>query len=632
MDDHIDFSGLTFDEIAEEYGLEAAIQAGIAADPDTWELTEEDFARMRPFNEIHPELVGQLRAAKNLHIAHTKNQLYFGDNLDILRNQIEDASVDLIYLDPPFNSNANYNVLFQEKGGQQSAAQITAFEDTWHWNLDSERAYQDVVTNGTGKLPDLLQAMRSFLGDNDMMAYLTMMAPRMVELHRVLKDTGSIYLHCDPTASHYLKLLMDAVFEPQNCRNEIIWKRTSAHNSATRYGPNHDTIFFYSKSPRYTWNQAFQSYEESYIRKFYRHEDEKGRYTLSDLTGAGVRFGDSGEPWRGVNPTEMGRHWAVPRASLLENTDQDIASLTSQQKLDLLDNLGLVYWPPNGRVPRRKRYLDESRPEMPVQSTWTDIQPIGAQANERLGYPTQKPETLLERIVRASSNEGDVVLDPFCGCGTAIAAAERLNRRWIGIDITHIAVTLIRHRLHDSFKDQLRPYEVLGQPQDVASAQALATDSENSGRYQFEWWALGLVDARPAQDKKKGADSGIDGYINFFDDNSGKAKRIVAQVKSGNVTRNQIATLKGDMEREKAEIALFITLKNPTDPMQSEAASAGFYTPEHYPDSHYPRVQILTIEELLEGKRAEYPRLAPDATFQRAPRRRRSAGRQSKLV
>ena len=562
-----------------------------------------------------------------------KNRLYFGDNLDILRNHVDDASVDLIYLDPPFNSNASYNVLFQEKSGQQSAAQITAFEDTWHWDeYVSELAYRDVVTNAPGKLPDLLQAMRSFLGDNDMMAYLTMMAQRMVELHRVLKDTGSIYLHCDPTASHFLKLLMDSVFGSANFRNEIIWKRTSAHNSATRYGPNHDVILFYSKSPTYTWNQVFQKYDESYIKSFYRHEDEKGRYTLSDLTGAGIRHGDSGEPWRGVNPTDMGRHWAVPRASIKESGLQDIDSLSSQQKLDVLDQMGLIYWPPKGRVPRRKRYLDESNPEMPVQSTWTDISPIGAQARERLGYPTQKPEALLERIINASSNEGDVVLDPFCGCGTAIAAAERLNRRWIGIDITHIAITLIRHRLQDTFKDELKPYEVLGQPQDVASAQALATDSENSGRYQFEWWALGLVDARPAQDRKKGADSGIDGYINFFDDNSGKAKRIVVQVKSGHVTRNQIATLNSDRQREKAEIGLFVTLQPPTRPMEAEAASAGLYTPEHFPDAHYPRIQILTIEELLNGQQAQYPRFAPEATFRRAPRRRRSAGSQSQLV
>ncbi len=634
MDEHIEFSGLTFDEIAEEYGLEAAIQAGIAADPDTWELSEDDFARMRPALEVDPELAQKLRVAKARPMTTSgwKNRLYFGDNLDILREHIADASVDLIYLDPPFNSNANYNVLFQEKSGQQSTAQITAFEDTWHWSLESESSYRDVIASGSGKLSDLLQAMRSFLGDSDMMAYLTMMAQRMVELHRVLKDTGSIYLHCDPTASHYLKLLMDAVFGPENFRNEIIWKRTSAHNSATRYGPNHDTIFFYSKSRRYIWNRAFQSYDESYIRRFYRHKDEKGLYRLSDLTGAGVRFGDSGEPWRGVNPTDVGRHWAVPKATLVEYSNENLDNLTSQQKLDLLDELGLIYWPPNGRVPQRKRYLNESNSEMPVQSTWTDIQPIGAQARERLGYPTQKPEALLERIINASSNEGDVVLDPFCGCGTAIAAAERLNRRWIGIDITHIAITLIRHRLQDTFKDELKPYEVLGQPQDVASAQALATDSENSGRYQFEWWALGLVDARPAQARKKGADSGIDGYINFFDDNSGKARRIVAQVKSGHVNRGQIATLKGDMEREKAEIGLFITLQPATRPMETEAAAAGFYTPEHYPNTHYPRIQILTIEELLAGKRAEYPRLAPEATFRQAPRRRRSPGAQSRFA
>ena len=263
---------------------------------------------------------------------------------------------------------------------------------------------------------------------------------------------------------------------------------------------------------------------------------------------------------------------------------------------------------------------------------WYDIGSLSGSHKERLGYPTQKPEALLERIISASSNEDDVVLDPSCGCGTAIAAAERLNRRWIGIDITHIAITLIRHRLRDAFKDELKPYEVLGQPQDVASALALATDSENSGRYQFEWWALGLVNARPAQDRKKGADSGVDGYINFFDDNSGKAKRIVVQVKSGHVTRDQIATLKGDMDREEAEIGLFITLETPTRPMEAEATSAGFYTPEHFPDNHYPRIQILTIEELLAGARAEYLRLAPDTTFRRAPRRRRSAGAQSRFA
>ena len=545
-----------------------------------------------------------------------KNRLYFGDNLDILRNEIDDASVDLIYLDPPFNSNANYNVLFQEKSGQQSAAQITAFEDTWHWDIESEHAYQDVVTGGSGKLPDLLQAMRSFLGDNDMMAYLTMMAQRMVELHRVLKPTGSIYLHCDPTASHYLKLLMDAVFGAENFRTDISWKRTSAHSDTRQgrkqHGRVHDVILFYTKSSNWTWNPVYTPYDREYIEQFYRHvEPDTGRrYRLGDLTGpGGAAKGNPSYEVMGVT-----RYWRYSKERMQELIDQGRVIQTSP-----------------GSVPSYKRYLDEM-PGVPLQDIWVDVNPIGAQARERLGYPTQKPEALLERIVRASSNEGDVVLDPFCGCGTAIAAAERLNRRWIGIDITHIAITLIRHRLQDTFKDDLKPYEVLGQPQDVESAQALATDSENSGRYQFEWWALGLVDARPAQDRKKGADAGIDGYINFFDDNSGRAKRIVVQVKSGNVSRNQIATLKGDMEREKAEIGLFITLKPPTGPMRSDAVAAGFYSPEHFPDAQYPRVQILTIEELLAGKRAEYPRVAPEATFARAPRRRRSAGSQSKLV
>ena len=538
-----------------------------------------------------------------------KNQLYFGDNLDILRNHVADATVDLIYLDPPFNSNANYNVLFQEKGGQQSAAQITAFEDTWHWSLDSESAYQDVVTNATGKLPDLLQAMRSFLGDNDMMAYLTMMAQRMVELHRILKPTGSIYLHCDTTASHYLKLAMDAVFGPTNFRNEISWNRSNPKSLHKVNFPNcRDVILRYSKTDRCIFNKIFAEHDLSYVDKAYRYTDENGRrYRLLPLLNPNDNRPNLTYEFLGVT-----RVWRW-----------------TQERMQAAYEDGIVVQLKPGAVPQYKFYLDDSKGKT-VTNDWNDIpQASGA---EHLGYPTQKPGALLERIVNASSNEGDVVLDPFCGCGTAIAAAERLNRRWIGIDITHIAITLIRHRLRDTFKDELKPYAVLGQPQDVASALALATDSENSGRYQFEWWALGLVDARPAQDRKKGADSGVDGYINFFDDNSGKAKRIIVQVKSGHVTRNQIATLKGDMEREEAEIGLFITLERPTRPMEAEATSAGFYTPEHFPDDHYPRIQILTIEELLAGAQAEYFRRAPDTTFRRAPRHRRSAGAQSRFA
>ncbi len=504
------------------------------------------------------------------------NRLYFGDNLDILRERVADESVDLIYLDPPFNSNATYNLLFREKSGAQSATQIMAFDDIWQWGLESESAYHDVVTNGSKALADLLQAMRSFLGPNDMMAYLTMMAQRMAELQRVLKPSGSIYLHCDPTASHYLKLLMDAIFGRANFRNEIVWHYGKWSNVAGYFQRNHDIILFYVKSDRAKFNK---------------------QYSLSPDKKRKLEIGYQ------VNRPGGRKQLIV--------YDRKKAS----KKIKEGDYDKIVY-------------RDNENPGMPMHDTWHDINIINSQAKERLGYPTQKPEALLERIINASSNEGDVVLDPFCGCGTAIAAAERLNRRWMGIDVTHLAITLIRHRLHDSFGEDLKPYHMLGDPKDLLSAESLALHD----RYQFEWWALGLVDAKPAQDKRKGADSGIDGYINFFDDNSGKAKRIIVQVKSGNVQRGQIATLKGDMEREKAEIGLFVTLKPPTGPMRTEAAAAGFYEPSHFLGHTFPRVQILTIEELLSGAQAHYPRFAPQATFRQAPRRLRQQREQTRMI
>ena len=321
-----------------------------------------------------------------------------------------------------------------------------------------------------------------------------------------------------------------------------------------------------------------------------------------------------------------------------------MSELSQHEKLDRLYELGFIKIQEGRAWPIYEHYITpedgQTIPDIWAYQPYTegtvfgrdggvdsDVRWLSPTDQERLNYPTQKPEALLERILNASSNEGDVVLDPFCGCGTAVVAAERLNRRWIGIDITHLAVTLIRHRLHDSFGEDLREYEVIGEPKDLQSADSLALHD----RYQFEWWALGLVDARPARDRKKGADAGIDGYINFFDDTSGKPKRIVVQVKSGNVQRNQIATLKSDMEREKADLALFVTLKSPTEPMRQEAYGAGFYTPEAFPDHQFPKVQILTIEELLAGGRPEYPRYAPAATFQRAPRRR-SRGKQGRLA
>jgi len=576
-----------------------------------------------------------------------KNRLYFGDNLDILREHVASESVDLIYLDPPFNSNATYNVLFQEKSGEKSAAQITAFEDTWHWGAESEYAYQEVVREGPKKLADLLQAMRQFLGQNDMMAYLVMMAQRMVELHRVLKPAGTIYLHCDPTASHYLKLILDAVFGFKNFRNEIIWRRTGTHNATRTFGPIHDVILFYSKTDAYLFNTVRRPYMKEHVRRRYR-EDIDGRLVFSSggnvLTGAGATRGDSGQPWREFDPAAKNRHWAVPRfyEQLMPN---DYRKLSPTEKLEALYQAGHIRIEPGVAWPVMVRYLDE-RDGMPVPDIWAyqpytegtlhgtdqgvdaDVAWMGTTDPERLGYQTQKSEGLLRRIIAASSNEGDLILDPFCGCGTALVVAERLKRRWIGIDITHLAISLMRHRFQDTFGPDLSPYEVIGDPKDLSSAKALAEQN----RYQFEWWALSLIDARPAQDKKKGADRGVDGYINFFDDNSGKAKTIVVQVKSGGVNRGHIATLNSDREREKAPIGILITLEEPTRPMLEEATTAGYYEPERFPGYQYPRIQILTIGGLLEGRQAQYPRVAAPATFKRARRHRRSEDQQQPLV
>jgi len=531
------------------------------------------------------------------------NKLYFGDNLIVLRDHIPDESVDLIYLDPPFNSNKNYNILFNSPKGQKSEAQITAFEDTWHWGDEAEREYTEILHQPNTNVAEMIQAFRRFLVNSDMMAYLTMMTIRLLELHRVLKPTGSLYLHCDPTASHYLKVMLDMVFGAENYRSEIVWKRSGSHGGSKRWGPLHDTIFFYSKSSNFTWNKVFEKYDDSYLEKFYRFSDKRGRYRLVTLTGAGTRTGDSGKSWRGVNPTSVGRHWAVPLSALSTITDeQTIKKLSTQEKLDLLDSAGLIYWPPKGSVPQQKRYLDEAE-GVSIQDVITDILPISSQAAERMGYPTQKPLALLERIINASSNPGDIVLDPFCGCGTAVEAAQKLDRQWIGIDITSLAISLIEKRLRDRFPGI--QFEVIGTPKDLEGARDLALRD----KYQFQWWACSLVNAQPYQGKKKGADSGIDGLI-FFQDELNSVKKIIVSVKGGeSVSVSQIRDLKGTVDREKAAIGIFVTLAEPTRPMQTEAVSAGYY--DSPLGTSYPKIQILTIEGLLSGQQnAEYPDLA----------------------
>jgi len=547
------------------------------------------------------------------------NRMYYGDNLDILRNQeyFPNECVDLIYLDPPFNSNRNYNVLFKAESGADSEAQITAFEDTWHWSESALATYFDLVQDAPATVATAIKALMDLIGHNQMMAYLVMMAARLVELERVLKPTGSLYLHCDPTASHYLKILLDAIIGTANYRNHITWKRTSSHSSAKKWGPISDNILFYTKSDDFVWNKVYQPYEQQYIDDFYRYEDERGRYQVGDLTGAGTRQGDSGRPWRGVDPTDSGRHWAIPGSALKSAyPERDLSALSVQERLDLLDEAGLVYWPTRGTVPRRKHYLDEAEGVL-IQDIISDIRPLGSQAKERLSYPTQKPEALLERIIRASSNEGDLVFDPFCGCGTTIAAAHKLNRRWIGIDITHLSIALQKFRLQDQFElVSGRDYQVIGEPVTVDAARALAHDPDNEGRYQFEWWALSLIGAKPTKGKsssrkgQKGADKGVDGIINFFEeDEKGKpvAATAVVQVKSGKVSSRDIRDLKGAVEREDAAIGVFITLEKPTQAMVKEALTASYYESPGRQGKRYRKIQILTISDLFDGDGVDMP-------------------------
>ncbi len=572
-----------------------------------------------------------------------KNRLYYGDNLEILRNReyFPDECVDLIYLDPPFNSNRNYNVLFKSEAGADSEAQITAFEDTWHWGETAEDTYRDLITVAPEKVSTAIEALLNLIDRNQMMAYLVMMTARLVELRRVLKPTGSLYLHCDPTASHYLKIVLDAIFGVQSFRNEITWQRTGAHDLGAKQWPSvSDVILMYSKSEDWAWNRAYADINGGERIKGFPHVDERGAYATRDMTGGKAGGAEAYQAWRGRNPSS-GRAWALPGyhrfpewfQELLPSVE-DWVSLGIHAKMDLLDSLGVIHWPAkDDGMPRLKYYFDDSQGIL-IGDTWTDIPPIGAHAKERLGYPTQKPEALLERIIRASSNKGDLVLDPFCGCGTAIAAAHKLGRKWIGIDITHLSIALQKYRLQDMFElVSGEDYAVIGEPTTEHGARELATDSANEGRYQFEWWALSLAGAKPVGGQagsrrgKKGSDKGIDGVINFFEqDDKGKpkARKVVVQVKSGKVKAGDIRDLKGVVEREQAAIGVFITLELPTGAMLKEALAAGNYESDFWNKS-YRKLQILSIRDLLGGDGLDMP--PQHGTFKRAARQKSSDGK-----
>ncbi len=543
------------------------------------------------------------------------NHLYYGDNLQVLRDSIGTETVDLIYLDPPFNSNASYNLLFKSPDGGSSAAQIEAFDDTWHWNDSAEDAYAQVLRSGQGAAAEMLRAMRTVLGENDMMAYLAMMAARLIELHRVLKPTGSLYLHCDPTASHYLKILLDGVFSRNGYRNEIVWQRQIGGKSdAKQYGRNSDRIFFYTKSADFFFDPPrLTQHNEKTIKDWYNKSDPRGPYVSRPLTAAGPSGGDSGKEWRGKSPTG---HWTVPRI-LQERYEKETGRTLEgsvRERLDVLADAKYIDFSSSG-LPSWRRYLDEA--ELPrVHDIWADelVRPISRTSDERLGYPTQKPVALLERILNASSNPDDVVLDPFCGCGTTVHAAEKLGRQWIGIDVTHLAIGLIEKRLRDAFPSV--NFTTHGVPQDLAAAQDLAA----RGQYhEFEKWALSLIGAQPGNLGKKGADKGLDGRMYF-----GKTGLAVVSVKAGaNVGVSMIRDLKGVIEREKAGVGVFLTLTEPTKPMVAEAAAAGQFTEAGF--APVPRLQIVTVAQAmaLRERAVELPARRDD-TFKKAARDERA--------
>jgi len=517
------------------------------------------------------------------------NVLYYGDNLDILQRYIPDESVDLIYLDPPFNSQRTYNVIFKDESGRKSDAQLLAFEDTWHWGPSAEATYAYLTNTARhqGRIPEqvstLVAALHAGIGSNQMMAYLVEMSVRLVELRRVLKATGALYLHCDPTASHYLKVILDSIFGPERFLADLIWKRTTTHSDAKKWSPDADNVLAYSKTEDFTFHPQFAAHDPHYLAENYRFRESDGRvYRLGDIASPNPRPNLMYE-WKGHQPPPKG--WRF-----------------SRETMEKLDAEGKIWYPDSkAKRPKVKRYLDEM-PGTRIGSVWTDIPPVHPWSNELLGYPTQKPIELLERIITTSSNPGDLVLDPFCGCGTALIAAQRLDRHWIGIDITYLAIAVMKARLKDSFA--LLDVPVLGQPTEVIGARALAQSPE--GRFQFQWWALDLVNAMPLGGlEKKGPDRGVDGKITFTDQRC-ELKTVLVSVKSGHVNSGMVRDLKGAMEREKAAMGLFLTLEEPSKEMKLEADTAGLWRSEVW-KGDYPRIQISTIADLLANKKPQLP-------------------------
>ncbi len=500
------------------------------------------------------------------------NALYFGDNIDVLkqlRKEYPHGVIDLIYIDPPFNSKRNYNILFEDIDLQDTKAQKEAFADTWSSvsYIDTIHEIQDIDLG----LSRFLHALDQTAVSKSAISYLTTMAIRIWYMHKVLKETGSFYLHCDPTMSHYLKIVCDLIFKEQQFQGEIIWRRTtntgSSKSIAQKYPSNADIILFYTKGATYHFEHIRTDYSEKYTARFTK-QDERGWYYLDNLK---------------------------------TYSEERLQQLIADKRVEYT----------KGGKPRIKNYLHE-RKGVILDNIWDDIASINSQAKERLGYPTQKPEKLLERIIRTSSQEGDLIADFFCGCGTTIAVAQQLNRRWLGVDISHLSIKLIAKRLQETYDTkyaQIRQtFEIFGFPKDIASAKSLATN-EDKGRLKFQDWIIEFM-LSGVNNPKKTADGGWDGHMTFA---MGKKKEIVLiEVKSGHVNVKNLREFIHVINAQKAAIGVFVCFhEHVTTPMEREAKQQGYYTPEDgiigMYHTQFPKIQILTVEQILNGERVKMP-------------------------
>lgn len=506
------------------------------------------------------------------------NRLFYGDNLPVLREHIASESVDLVYLDPPFNSNRSYSVIFGGEATKDANAQIQAFDDTWHWTPETERLFRDIQVQGPDRLADAMEAFRKLLGQSDAMAYLVMMAPRLVELHRVLKSTGTLWLHCDPTMSHYLKIILDAIFGPRGFRNETIWRRTpfkgSSKARAQQLPKSHDVILFYSKGDSWTWKAPSVGYTDAYLARFkWDDQDGRGPYRKTSLkTYSAARLVELREDGRLIEPLRPGAGYSY------------------------------------------KQYLAESSGTSQLDDVWTDINMLNPQAKERLGYPTQKPLALLERILEAATKPGDVVLDPFCGCGTTVDAAQKLGRSWVGIDITYISIDLIIKRLQATFgQSVMDQVDVDGIPYDMQSAQRLFEKSP----FDFERWAVSMLHAQP--NEKQVGDKGIDGVRRFIIDNATTGKALVSVKGGKTVPPTFVRDLAGTVHNARdAQLGVLITLNDTlTRGAQEVIDTSGVWThPANGQD--FPVLQHVSVRDLLAGHRPNLPTaLAPYVSAQR---------------